>query len=131
MQSDRQKIWFLQDDQFRVPKGATYINFRSPEVGQSASQTAAAVLYTAVLKDNVNEFTYPALLAGLSFNFYKHAQGISLRITGYNDKQALLLQDLLAVVADPAFDPAALRGYPQGHDPRPAQQRGRPARPAR
>ena len=105
LESDRQKIWFLQDDQFRVPKGATYINFRSPEVGQSVTQTAAAVLYTAVLTDNVNEYTYPALLAGLSFNFYKHAQGISLRITGYNDKQALLLQDLLAVVADPAFDP--------------------------
>ncbi len=105
LESDRQKIWFSQDDQFRVPKGATYINFRSPEVGQSVTQTAAAVLYTAVLTDNVNEYTYPALLAGLSFNFYKHAQGISLRITGYNDKQALLLQDLLAVVADPAFDP--------------------------
>jgi len=104
LQEARQKIWFMQDDEFRVPKGATYINFRSPEVGQSARQTAAAVLYTAVLKDDVNEFAYPALLAGLNFNFYKHAQGISLRITGYNDKQALLLEELLAVVAAPAFD---------------------------
>lgn len=105
VRSERQKIWFLQDDEYRVPKGATYINFRSPEVGQSAFQTAAAELYTAVLEDDLNEFTYPALLAGLNFNFYKHAQGISLRITGYNDKQALLLQELLAVVADPAFEP--------------------------
>jgi insulysin len=104
LQEARQKIWFMQDDEFRVPKGATYINFRSPKVGQSARQTASAVLYTAVLKDDVNEFAYPALLSGLSFNFYKHAQGISLRITGYNDKQALLLEELLAVVAEPAFD---------------------------
>lgn len=104
LQEARQKIWFMQDDEYRIPRGATYINFRSPEVGQSAKQTASAVLYTAVLKDDVNEFTYPALLAGLSFNFYKHAQGISLRITGYNDKQALLLEELLAVVAAPAFD---------------------------
>ena len=73
LQRERQKIWFLQDDEFRVPKGATYINFRSPEVGQSAGQTASAVLYTAVLKDDVNEFAYPALLAGLNFDFYKHA----------------------------------------------------------
>ena len=105
LQRERQKIWFLQDDEFRVPKGATYINFRSPEVGQSAEQSASAVLYTAVLKDDVNEFAYPALLAGLNFEFYKHAQGISLRISGYNDKQALLLQELLGRVADPAFDP--------------------------
>ena len=105
LQLPRQKIWFMQDDQFRVPKGATYINFRSPEVGQSVTQTAAAILYTAILTDDVNEYAYPALLAGLDFDFYKHAQGISLRITGYNDKQALLLKELLGVIADPAFDP--------------------------
>jgi insulysin len=102
---DRQKIWFMQDDEFRVPKGATYINFRSPEVGQTALQAASALLYTAVLKDDVNEFAYPALLAGLNFDVYKHAQGISLRITGYNDKQTVLLEKLLDVVASPAFDP--------------------------
>jgi len=109
LQSQRQKIWFMQDDEFRVPKGAAYINFRSPEVGQSARQTAAAVLYTAVLKDDVNEFAYPALLAGLNFDFYKHAQGISLRVTGYNDKQALLLGRLLDVMAKPASTRSASR----------------------
>lgn len=105
LQSARQKIWYMQDDEYRVPKGATYINFRSPEVGQNVRQTASAVLYTAVLKDDVNEFAYPALLAGLNFDVYKHAQGISLRITGYNDKQKLLLKKLLGIVAKPAFDP--------------------------
>ena len=104
LQSKRQKIWFMQDEEFRVPKGATYINFRSPEVGQSAAQTAAAALYTALLTDEVNEFAYPARLAGLSFNYYKHAQGISLRILGYNDKQTVLLEQLLDVIADPSFD---------------------------
>jgi secreted Zn-dependent insulinase-like peptidase len=104
LHSDRQKIWFLQDDEFRLPKGATYINFRSPAVGQSVEQTAAAVLYTALLMDELNEFTYPARLAGLSFSFYKHAQGISLRMSGYNDKQTVLLQQLLAAISNPAFD---------------------------
>jgi len=104
LQLDRQTIWFRQDDKFRVPKGATYINFRSPEVGQSARQSASAVLYTALLKDELNEFSYPALLAGLSFNIYKHAQGISLRVSGYNDKQAALLQEILTVIKNPALD---------------------------
>ena len=106
LQLPRQQIWFQQDDEFKVPKGATYINFRSPEVGQNARQTAAAVLYTALLKDNVNEFAYPAMLAGLSFDIYKHAQGMSLRISGYNDKQAVLLQELLGIIEAPQFDPA-------------------------
>ena len=100
----RQKLWFAQDDEYRVPKGATYINFRSPNVGQSPDQTAAAVLYTELLKDSVNEFAYPALLAGLSFDLYKHSQGISLRVTGYNDKQPVLLDRLLAVIKESTFD---------------------------
>ena len=105
MEDTRQKIWFAQDEEFRVPKGATYINFRSPMVGQSARQAAAAALYTAVVKDGVNELTYPALLAGLNFNLYKHAQGISLRVSGYNDKQAVLLEELLDAIREPAMDP--------------------------
>ncbi|MBE9540433.1 MAG: insulinase family protein [Proteobacteria bacterium] len=103
LESERQKIWFMQDAEFGVPKGASYINFRSPHVGQSADQTAAAVLYAALLKDSVNEFAYPALLAGLNFNLYKHAQGISLRIGGYDDKQALLLDQLLDTIRASTF----------------------------
>ncbi len=104
LDEERKQIWYAQDEQFRLPRGATYINFRSPLVGQSAQQNASAVLYTALLKDQVNEYTYPALLAGLNFSLYKHAQGISLRISGYNDKQAVLLQELLQVMASPNFD---------------------------
>jgi secreted Zn-dependent insulinase-like peptidase len=104
LEQGRQRIWFRQDDEFRVPRGATYINFRSPSIGDSAAQTAAAVLYTALLKDEVNEFAYPALLAGLSFDIYKHAQGISLRVSGYNDKQAVLLGQLLDVMVAPSFN---------------------------
>jgi insulysin len=102
--ADRQKIWFMPDDEFRVPRGMTYINFRSPEVGQSAEQTAEVALYTALLTDQVNEFAYPARLAGMSFDFYKHAQGISLRVGGYNDKQVLLLERLLHSIVDPTFN---------------------------
>ncbi|MEH6635080.1 MAG: insulinase family protein [Halioglobus sp.] len=104
LQTERQKLWFMQDAEFRLPKGATYINFRSPEVGQSAQQTAAAALYTSLLMDEVNEFTYPAMLAGLSYSFYKHAQGISLRMSGYTDKQAVLLERLLDAIEQPSFD---------------------------
>ncbi len=104
VETGRQKIWFMQDEEFRVPKGASYINFRSPHVGRSAHQNAVAVLYTEMLKDSVNEFAYPALLAGLNFNLYKHAQGISLRIGGYNGKQALLLDKLLDTIKASKFD---------------------------
>ncbi|PLW70444.1 insulinase family protein [Pseudohalioglobus lutimaris] len=104
LEEGRKTIWFAQDDEFRLPRGVTYINFRSPLVGENARQSASAVLYTAMLKDRVNEFTYPALLAGLNFSVYKHAQGISLRIGGYDDKQSELLDAMLKVMANPDFD---------------------------
>lgn len=103
LEADRQKIWFMPDDEFRVPRGVTYINFRSPEVGSTAQQAVQAALYAALLNDLFNEFAYPARLAGMSFDIYKHSQGISLRVAGYSDKQELLLRRLLGSIADPAL----------------------------
>ncbi len=105
LQAERQAIWFMPDNEFRVPRGLIYINFRSPEVGRDARQAAQAALYTALLTDHVNEFAYPAQLAGMSFSFRKHARGISLRLGGYTDKQPLLLERLLEVIRSPRFSP--------------------------
>lgn len=106
VQEPRKRLWFKQSEDFRVPKGAMYVSFRSPLVAATAEQKAASALYTRMVKDAVREYTYPALLAGLGFNFYTHGQGISMRVSGYNDKQLALLEDLLVKIADQAFDPA-------------------------
>ncbi|EAQ98335.1 insulinase family protein [Congregibacter litoralis] len=106
VEEPRKRLWFKQSEDFRVPKGAMYVSFRSPLVAATAEQKAASALYTRMVKDAVREYTYPALLAGLGFNFYTHGQGISMRVSGYNNKQLALLEDLLAKIADQTFDPA-------------------------
>lgn len=103
--SPRKRIWYRQAEQFRVPKGMLYVNFRSPLVSASPEQVASASLYTRMVTDALNEYTYPALLAGLGFDFYRHTQGISLRISGYNDRQLALLQQLVSEIAQQRFDP--------------------------
>jgi secreted Zn-dependent insulinase-like peptidase len=100
----RKRIWYQQAEAFRVPKGAMYLSFRSPLVSANAEQKAASGLYTRMVTDSVNEYTYPALLAGLGFNFYNHMQGISMRVSGYNDKQLMLLKALLANIAEQELD---------------------------
>jgi len=40
----------------------------------------------------------------LNFNFYKHAQGISLRVSGYDEKQDLLLDRILEAIKAPEFE---------------------------
>lgn len=100
----RKRIWYRQASEFRVPKGMIYVSFRSPLVGATAKQKAAATLYTRMVTEALNEYTYPAVLAGLGFDFYRHAQGISLRVRGYNDKQMALLEELLESIASQSFD---------------------------
>ncbi|MEE4277618.1 MAG: insulinase family protein [Halieaceae bacterium] len=101
---DRVKVWHRQASDFRVPKGALYLSFRSPIVGATPQQWASASLYTRVVTDALNEYTYPALLAGVGFSYYRHNQGLGLRISGYNDKQLKLLEDLLDEIGGQRFD---------------------------
>lgn len=105
LDTQRQKIWLMPDVQFRVPKGFTYINFMTPALGQTPGQSAMASLYAALLNDRVNEFAYPARLAGLGFGFGKSGAGITLRMSGYNDKQFVLLERLLDDIREPDFSP--------------------------
>jgi secreted Zn-dependent insulinase-like peptidase len=56
----RQKVWYMPDDKFRVPKGVLLVKFHSTGVSDTAEQRALTSLYTAVLNDDVNEFSYPA-----------------------------------------------------------------------
>lgn len=104
-ESASQKIWFRQDDEFRLPKGVVKIGFRAPGVDDSVASSANAALYASLLSDKVNEFGYPAQLAGLGFGFFKLQRGLSLQVSGYNDKQQLLLSRLLADVKAPDFAP--------------------------
>ena len=106
LEAPRKRIWFRQAADFRVPRGALYLSFRSPRVAGTPAQVAAAALYTRLLSDALNEaYTYPALLAGVGFDLYRHAQGISLRIDGYNDKHRSLLHALLTAVEAQEVDP--------------------------
>jgi secreted Zn-dependent insulinase-like peptidase len=100
----RVRVWHRQATDFRVPKGALYLSFRSPHVAATPRDLAAASLYTRMVSDALNEYTYPALLAGVGFSYYRHAQGIGLRISGYDDKQLRLLEDLLREIRDQEFD---------------------------
>lgn len=102
--SENLRIWFRQDGEFRVPRGAMYANFRSARVSDTADNAAAAQLYVSLLQDAVNEYTYPAYLAGLNFSLFSHSRGISLKVSGYNDKQLTLLGRMVESVASAELD---------------------------
>ena len=52
-------------------------------------------LYAALVTDALNEYSYDADLAGLTYLFEVSSLGFFVTITGYNDKLHVLLRDVL------------------------------------
>jgi len=97
-------IWFSADTSFGTPKANLFVTIRSPAPMQSAKNLNLTELMVSLLKDSLNEFSYPAYLAGLHYELYNHMRGITIKISGYNDKQSTLLKKILETFKYKQFD---------------------------
>lgn len=94
-QSSGFTLWHLHDTSFGTPKSNVYINIKSPIANDTAKHAVLTSLLTSMVQDELNEYAYPAYLAGLNYDLYSHIRGISIKIGGYSDKQTLLLEKIL------------------------------------
>ncbi len=94
-------LWWLQDRTFRVPRADFKVAVDSPAVRTGARDRALLELYTRVVAEAMNEYAYPARLAGLGFSIDPTLSGFALEISGYSGKQGLLLEQLLASLREP------------------------------
>lgn len=88
-------LWYAQDASFGTPKADIFLSLRSPLPNSSADNFNKTDILVSMLKDMLNEYSYPAYLAGLQFELYQHMRGITIKISGYNDKQGNLLIKIL------------------------------------
>jgi insulysin len=95
--------WHSPDTHFKTPKANVFFTLRSPLANQSALNTALTALYVKSINEQLNEFSYPAALAGLNYQLYPHVRGVSVRLSGYQDKQPRLLKEILAALANPTI----------------------------
>lgn len=100
------RLWFMQDDQFDLPKSVIRIQLRSPVIGVDIHSRVQAELYVAMVLDELNEYSYPAFLAGLGFDVQATARGMDITVAGYNDRQGLLLTEVLEALVSPRLEPA-------------------------
>ncbi|SEG70286.1 insulinase family protein [Marinobacterium lutimaris] len=89
------KLWFLQDLSFNVPRANLYFTFISETANDSARHAVLNTLFARMLDDRMNEDFYDASLAGLSASIYPHMRGFGIRISGYNQRQPVLLDSIL------------------------------------
>ena len=86
-----------------------FVSLRSPVANDSPRHAVLTQLFVTLLNDQLNEFAYPADIAGLGYNLYRHGRGLGIRILGYNDRQDVLLARILAALENPTFDAPRFR----------------------
>jgi insulysin len=60
-------------------------------------------IFTEMIKDSLNEYSYYAELAGLEYSLNNTTDGISISIYGFNDKLHVLLTKIIHKLKNPVF----------------------------
>lgn len=85
------RTWFKRDDTFWVPKATLAISCRSPVATASVASLVKSRLFTDLVNDALEEYSYDAKLAGLMYTVTLDSRGVYIGVSGYNDKLPVLL----------------------------------------
>ena len=114
-QDENVRLWYKPDNIFDMPKVNIMYRFSSGEGAFSPHAIVAAQLFTELVTEQCNEFSYEATMAGLHCQISPSSSGLELHISGYNHKAHVLAErlldttmDLLAVDVDKNTDLAEL-----------------------
>ena len=88
-------IYASTDTEFGVPRAVMHISLRTDGGLIALDDVAAAQLYGLLVQDDLNALAYPALLAGVSYQIATPPRGFRVSIGGYQDKQLVLLDEVL------------------------------------
>lgn len=94
------RTWWKKDDTFWVPRANVTVSLQNPIIYASAENTVKARLFTELVRDALEEYSYDADLAGLQYIVTIDSKGILLDISGYNDKLPVLLEQVVVTMRD-------------------------------
>ena len=94
------RTWFKKDDTFWVPKANLIVCGKNPIIYATAENCVKARLYTDLVRDALEEYSYDADLAGLQYTIALDSRGLFVEVSGYNDKLAVLLEQVLITMRD-------------------------------
>ena len=98
------ELWYAQQLRFGTPRADFFVSIRSELSNASVRNSVLTGLYISLVNDRLTEFSYPAILAGLGYQLYPHMRGFSFRISGYSDKQLLLVRQLVETLGALTID---------------------------
>ena len=100
LDNDTVKLWHKMDDTFMVPKAYCYVEIKSFKAYENVESCLKTKLIVDMLKEEVNELSYFAAVAGLHLRLENTTEGLVLNIYGYNDKLDVLLKHILSIMTN-------------------------------
>ncbi|MCP4008950.1 MAG: peptidase M16, partial [Proteobacteria bacterium] len=89
------QVWHQTELGFEQPKASLYFSLRSSVANDSARHAMLTELYVKAVQESMSAYYYPAYLAGLDYQIYRHSRGLSVRVSGYSAKQSRLLEKII------------------------------------
>ena len=79
------RVWFKQDTSFRRPRAMMACRLWTELVYASPRDVVMSTVFVRLVRDFLQEFAYPASVAGFDFNFASDVDGFDLHFAGYDD----------------------------------------------
>jgi secreted Zn-dependent insulinase-like peptidase len=95
-------LWHLADASFGAPRANVVVHLLHC-TRRAPADVAYATLYASLVQDALNTYAYPATLAGLAFQIDVDGGGLRVTVTGYEDKQHVLLAAVMEALATHAI----------------------------
>ncbi|MBU1241446.1 insulinase family protein, partial [Myxococcota bacterium] len=87
-------VWLMKDSEVHLPKGNLQLTLRTPAVMKSTRAKVLSFLYVRAFNVAHSEFLYLPKMAGLMFNVGSSREGIGISISGFTNKQSVLLAQI-------------------------------------
>ncbi|UYM15739.1 insulinase family protein [Endozoicomonas euniceicola] len=88
-------VWSMTDSSFQVPRASVRLKISTPKASETTKDLVLLPLYRTLLSRSLNEYGYPAKEAGLNYGLSTSREGLTVALSGYQDKQAYLLEMIL------------------------------------
>lgn len=96
--SKNMRVWYTQDREFIQPRATINLRIKSPLVSANAMGAAREQLFVAMVNDQLNEFVYPARLAGIELVIEANTSGFDIKVFGYSGRQGLLINKVMETI---------------------------------
>ena len=87
-------FWYKKNSQYNKPTGMIF-GYLGCSESANARDKLLLQLWARLFTDAMSEQTYQPYTAGLNYQLYAHSNGLTLRSSGYTDKQDEFFEDLV------------------------------------